>query len=447
MIKVKRGLDLPISGEPDQAIAETKIPAKVAVLGGDYIGMKPTMAVRVADKVRLGQLLFTDKNTPGIRYTSPGSGKVMAIHRGAKRALLSVVIQLAGGGEETFQSYAEGQLGTLKREQVVTQLLESGLWTVFRTRPFSRVPNPETSPHSIFITAMDTNPLAPSINKILEGQERDLGNGLKVISKLTDGKIFVCKAPKTEIPQVDLPNLVVEKFSGPHPAGLVGTHIHFLDPVNRKQINWHIGLQDVIAVGRLFTTGRLHMERVISLAGPSVKKPRLIKTRIGAAVEDITAGELTAGENRMISGSVLSGYRAKGPTAFLGRYHQQISVLPEYRKQELLGYLNPGLNLYSIKNIVFSKLIPNKKFEFNTSTRGEKRAIIPSYNYERVMPLDIMPLFLLRALAVDDVEEAENLGCLEMDEEDLALCAFVCPSKLEFGPLLRRNLTLIEKEG
>ena len=294
---------------------------------------------------------------------------------------------------------------------------------------------------------MDTNPLAPSIDKILEGQERDLGNGLKVISKLTDGKIFVCKAPETEIPQVDLPNLVLEEFSGPHPAGLVGTHIHFLDPVNRNKIIWHISLQDVIAVGRLFTTGRLHMERVVSLAGPSVKNPRLIKTRIGAAVEDITAGELTDSENRMVSGSVLSGHRAEGPTAFLGRYHQQISVLPEYRKQELLGYLNPGLNLYSIKNIVFSKLLPNKKFDFNTSTHGEKRAIIPSYNYERVMPLDIMPLFLLRALAVDDVEEAENLGCLELDEEDLALCTYVCVGKYEYGPILRENLARIEKEG
>jgi len=447
MIEIKKGLDLPISGEPNQAIAETITPSKVAVLGGDYVGLKPTMAVRVADKVKLGQLLFTDKSIPGVRYTSPAAGKVIAIHRGARRALLSVVIQLSGDGEETFQSYAESRLATLKREQVVVQLLESGLWTAFRTRPFSKAPNPATSPHSIFITAMDTNPLAPSVNKILEGQERDFGNGLKAISKLTDGKIFVCKTPELEIPQTDLPKLVVEEFSGPHPAGLVGTHIHFLDPANRNRIIWHIGLQDVIAVGRLFTTGRLHMERVASLAGPSVKNPRLIKTRIGAAVEDITEGELADGENRAVSGSVLSGHRAEGHTAFLGKFHQQISVLPEYRKRELLGYLNPGLDLYSIKNIVFSKLIPNKKFDFNTSTHGEKRAIIPNYSYERVMPLDILPLFLLRALAVDDVEEAENLGCLELDEEDLALCAFVCPSKLEFGPLLRRNLTLIEKEG
>jgi Na+-transporting NADH:ubiquinone oxidoreductase subunit A len=294
---------------------------------------------------------------------------------------------------------------------------------------------------------MDTNPLAPAIDKILDGNERDFENGVRVICKLTDGKVFLCKEPKIQVPEIAIENLVVKEFSGPHPAGNVGTHIHFLDPVHRSKTVWHIGAQDVVAVGKLFMCGKLYVDRIISIAGPCVKKPQLIRSRIGASIDVQTTGELNEQEHRIISGSVLSGHNASGSVAFLGRYHQQISVLPEYRKREFLGWLNPGLNLYSIKNIVLSKLIPGKKFAFTTSTHGEIRAIIPNSNYERVMPLDIMPLFLIRALAVGDVEEAENLGCLELDEEDLALCAFVCPSKLEFGPMLRRNLALIEEEG
>jgi len=447
MIRIRKGLDLPITGGPEQVIRDTKMPETVAVLGGDYVGMRPTMAVRVADVVKKGQVLFTDKKTPGVKYTAPAAGKVVAIHRGEKRALLSVVIQVSGKAEVTFPSHSEGKLTALKRAQVVEQLVDSGLWTALRTRPFSKVPNPETTPHSLFVTAMDTNPLAPDLQKVLEGHEPDFSNGLKVLSRLTDGKLFVCKAPKTTLPEVDLPNLVVEEFVGPHPAGNVGTHIHFLDPVDRNKTVWHIGLQDVIAVGKLFTTGKLFTDRVISLAGPSVLRPRLIRTRLGAAVADLTSGELKDGEHRIVSGSVLSGHTAREATAFLGRYHQQVSVLPEDRERRFLGWLSPGFNLFSVKNVVLSKLIPGKKFDFTTSTHGEVRAIIPSGNYERVMPLDILPLFLLRALAVNDVEEAESLGCLELDEEDLALCAFVCPSKLEFGPLLRRNLTQIEREG
>ena len=448
MIKFKKGLDLPIKGQPEQTIALSKDPSTVAILGTDYVGMKPTMEVRVADKVKLGQVLFTDKKNPAIKFTSPGAGEIISIHRGEKRALLSVVIKLSGNDEVTFNSYPDQALiKNLNREQVIEQLLDSGLWVSLRTRPFSKVPDPVTKPNSIFITAIDSNPLAPSINKILEGQERDFANGARVISRLTDGKVFICKAPRTNVPLIDRPNIVVEEFSGPHPAGNVGTHIHYLDPVDRHKTVWHIGLQDVIAIGKLFSTGKIHTERIISLGGPSVKKPRLLKTRIGASTEEILVNELTDGENRAVSGSVLSGFAASGSLGFLGRYHQQISVIPEFRKREFFGWLNPGLNHFSTKNIVLSSLIPGKQFDFNTTTYGEERAIIPSGGYEKVMPMDIESLALLRALAVNDLEDAEALGCLELDEEDLSLCAFVCPSKLEFGPMLRRNLNMIEKEG
>ncbi|MEN8259520.1 MAG: Na(+)-translocating NADH-quinone reductase subunit A [Pseudomonadota bacterium] len=447
MIKINKGLNLPMQGEPEQIVKDTKIPRRVAVLGSDYIGLRPTMAVKENDTVKKGQLLFADKRMPGVKFTAPGAGRVAAIHRGEKRVLISLEIELSGNAEVTFDTYWEDCLCSLERGRIVEQLLDSGLWTALRARPFSKVANPDGTPHSIFINAMDSNPLAPAIDKILAGSEEDFVNGARILARLTSGSLFLCQAPGTPVPTMDIRNLVIAEFKGPHPSGNVGTHIHFLDPVHRHKTVWHIGVQDVIAVGALFTTGRLHTDRIISLAGPAVKNPRLIKTRLGASVEDLTAGELADGEKRIISGSVLSGRAASGETGFLGRYHQQISVLPEHRERELLGWLNPGLNLYSIKNVVLSKLIPGKKFAFTTSTHGEVRAILPSYNYERVMPLDIMPLFLIRALAVNDVDEAENLGCLELDEEDLALCAFVCPSKLEFGPLLRRNLTSIEEEG
>ncbi len=447
MIKIRKGLDLPIKGKPEQKISQSKDPSTVALLGPDYVGMKPTMQVRVADKVKLGQVLFTDKKNPAIKFTSPGAGEINSIRRGEKRALLSVEIKLSGNEEITFNSFSDEQIKELPRDTIIKQLLESGLWVSFRTRPFSKIPDPSTNPHSIFVTAIDTNPLAPSINKIVKGQERDFANGLILISKLTDGKLFVCKAPGTDTPVINIPNIVVEEFSGPHPAGNAGTHIHFLDPVSRSKTVWHIGVQDVIAIAKLFEHGKIHTERIISLGGPSVKKPRLIKTRIGASTEEILGNELNEGENRMISGSVLSGFEANDSLGFLGRYHQQISVIPEYRKRKFLGWMNPGFNQFSTKNIVLSKLIPRKQFNFNTSVFGEERAIIPSGGYERVMPMDLEPLFLLRALAVRDIEDSEALGCLELDEEDLALCAFICPSKLEFGPILRRMLNMIEKEG
>ncbi len=447
MIKIRRGLDLPIVGEPEQVVVETKTPQTVALLGGDYIGMKPAMEIRVADFVDAGQVLFTDRRVPDVKYTSPGSGRIAAIHRGNKRALLSVVIQLSGTGAVTFPSFPESRLNGLNKEEILEPLIDSGLWAAIRTRPYSMVADPRTEPHSIFVPAMDTNPLAPRIDKILEGQQAQFGNGLRIISKLTKGKVYLCRETGAPVPEPDLPNLVVEEFSGPHPAGNVGTHIHFLDPVHRHKMVWHIGVQDVIAAGKLFTTGTLQTDRIVSLAGPSVRRPRLIKTRLGASLPEITSGEIKDGNHRIVSGSVLSGRAASGEVAFLGRYHQQISVLSENTSRRFLGWLDPGWNLFSVKNVVLSNLLPGRKLRLTTSTNGEVRAIVPSGNYERVMPLDIVPLFLMRALAVDDVEEAESLGALELDEEDLALSALVCPSKLEFGPLLRRNLRTMREEG
>jgi len=446
LIKIKKGLDIRISGEPEQVICKKENIKKVALVGHDYIGIKPAFAVSVGENVKLGQLLFIDKKMPCVKYTSPGTGKIIAINRGPKRVFESIVIELKGADEITFDSFSEGKLKSLEIEKIKSTLIESGLWTCLRARPFSKVANPETKPHSIFVTAMDTNPHAPLIEKIINSNRKDFVNGLIVLSKLTSTRIFLCKAQKAKIQIPKLDFLSVEEFSGPHPAGNVGTHIHFLDPVHINKTVWHVNSQDVIAIGKLFLTGRIFVERIISLAGPSVKKPRLLQIRIGASINDIIEGELKEQENRVISGSILTGRDAAGTTGFLGRFHQQVSVLKEGRKREFLGLLNPGFNKFSAMNIVLSRFFRHKKFDLTTSLNGGERAIVPIGIYEKVMPLDILPTFLLRSLIVDDIEQAEKLGCLELDEEDLALCTFVCPSKIDYGSILRRNLTIIEKE-
>ncbi|MCP4214414.1 MAG: Na(+)-translocating NADH-quinone reductase subunit A [bacterium] len=448
LIKIKKGLNVPIAGDPEQSLSEGNRSKQIAVVGYDYVGMKPTLKVSVGDHVKLGQLLFTDKKMEGVNYTSPAAGTIVSINRGHRRVFESLVIECDETEEAIpFDSHPANKLATLERDEVKRLLVESGMWTALRARPFEKTADPTQTPHSIFITAMDTNPLAPSMDKILEGKEKDFENGLVLLSRLTDGKLHVCKAPDTSLslPKVDA--IEVQEFAGPHPAGNVGTHIHFVDPVHRNKTVWHISAQDTAALGQFITSGKIPVERVIALAGPSVKKPRLIKTRMGACMESITKGELTDADNRIVSGSVLSGRTAAGNVAFLGRYHQQVIALEEDKKREFLGWLAPGLNLFSLKKILLSSLMPGKKFNFTTNNNGGHRAVFPIGSYEKIMPMDMVITYLLRALMVDDLEEAENLGCLELAEEDLALCTYVSPAKIEYGCELRRNLTTIEKEG
>ncbi|WP_054113750.1 Na(+)-translocating NADH-quinone reductase subunit A [Marinagarivorans algicola] len=446
MRKIRQGLDLPIAGKPQQSIEDGLNVRSVAVIGFDYHGMKPTMAVQVGDKVKLGQELFSDKKTPGVIYTSPASGTVAAINRGERRVFQSIVIDVEGDDAEIFAHYKADQLVSLKRDDVVGTLVKSGLWTALRTRPFSKVPTIESVPASVFVTAMDTNPLAADPAVVLAEKSEAFLQGLEVLSKLTEGKVFVCHAEGAEIPKSTTAQVQYEAFSGVHPAGNAGTHIHYLDPVSANKTVWTIGYQDVVAVGQLFTTGKLNVERVVALGGPQVEQPKLVRTRLGANLEELTAGQLKAGENRIVSGSVFGGRNAKSVLGFLGRYHNQVSVLLEGREREMIHYLRPGVDKFSVLNIYVSKLT-NKLFNFTTSTNGSERAMVPVGAYEKVMPLDILPTQLLRAIIVGDTEVAQHLGALELDEEDLALCTFVCPGKYEYGPLLRNNLTRIEVEG
>lgn len=447
MIKIKKGLDLPIAGLPEQQIHDGPAIPFVALLGEEYVGMRPSMLVQEGDKVLKGQPLFEDKKNPGVLFTAPASGTVSAINRGERRVLQSLVIEVQGDEQVVFERFAPESLAKLPRETVQTQLLSSGLWTALRTRPFSKTPQPATVPAAIFVTAIDTNPLAADPQPIIRAHREMFDAGLTVLSRLTDGKVHVCQAGGGKLGGHPAGQVTFNEFAGPHPAGLVGTHIHFLEPVSLQKIVWHLNYQDVIAIGKLFVEGDLWTERVIALAGPQVEKPRLIRTRLGASLEVLTAGELAEGENRIISGSVLSGTIGAGPRAWLGRFHLQVTVLKEGREKELFGWVMPGADKYSITRTTVGHFLKRKLFSFSTDTNGGERSMVPIGNYERVMPLDILPTMLLRDLLAGDTDSAQALGCLELDEEDLALCTYVCPGKYEYGPVLREVLTRIEQEG
>jgi len=444
---IKEGLDLPITGGPEQIIEKGNKVKSVAILGKDYVGLKPKMMVAEGDTVKLGQVLFTDKQNPGVNFTSPGAGVVKEVNRGAKRVLQSVVIELKGTAQESFTKYAKKDLATLTADQIKENLLASGLWTSFLTRPYGKIPAVDSIASSIFVTAIDTRPLAADPAIVIKTKEEDFAKGLAVVAKLTEGKTYLCKATGSDVTSVD--TVQMEEFSGPHPAGLPSTHIHFLDPVNAEKSAWHIDYQAVIAIGVLFSTGKLNTDRVISLAGPAVTKPRLLETRVGANTNDLVAGELGDAENRVISGSVLYGHEAADAFAYLGCYSNQVSVLEEGRQRELFGWIVAGKDKYSAMNIYTSSKDRknNRLFPLTTDKNGSNRAIVPVGVYETVMPMDILSTPLLKALVVGDTDQAQLLGGLELVEEDVSLFTFVDPGKHDFAPVLRANLTKIEKEG
>lgn len=443
---IKRGLNLPVSGAPAQAIHPAVRVRRVALLGADYAGLKPALRVQPGDVVQRGQALFEDRRRPGVMFTAPAAGTVAGINRGARRAFISLVIEVAPHETQiAFTGYTGRPPEQLDADAVRALLLESGLWTALRTRPFSRLPGPHERCDAVFVTAIDTRPHAAPPALALAGRAADLCAGLVCLTRLTEGPVFLCTDAATaiEVP----PGVAVEQFAGPHPAGNAGVHIHHLRPASLEHRVWHIGCQDVAAIGRLFLTGELDVERVISLAGPGLLRPRLLRTRLGAATDELVLGELKPGEQRVLSGSVLDGRAAVGPAeGYLGRYHLQVSALPEGRRRELLGWIRPGAGKFSITGVVLGAFRRGQRFAFTTSTNGSPRAMVPIGSYERVMPFDMMPTFLLRALIVGDDVQAQQLGCLELDEEDVALCTYVCPGKYEYGPLLRSALERIEKE-
>lgn len=442
--RIRKGLDVPIEGAPRQVVEGRPDVRSVALIGVDHPGVRAKLLVERGQRVRLGEPLFVDRARPRIRFTAPGTGVVSAIHWGQRSGLHSVVIALEGDDQVEFEAIRPEALAGLDRERVVDRLLESGLWTALRTRPFGRIPDPGSVPRSLFVTAMESDPLAPRAEVILAEHHRDFANGIDVLARLTDGPLFVCTGPRTDVPTGTVERVRVAEFDGPHPAGLPGTHIHFLDPVGPSRTVWHVPYPDVIAIGRLFTTGRLWVERVIALGGPLLRRPRLIRTRLGAHTEDLVRGEIEEGECRVVSGSPLSGRQAAGWGSYLGRFHTQVAVIREGPDAPSPGWLLPrwgGRSAWRIPPWGGLRV----RDRWTTALHGARTAMVPLGRFERVVPLRILPTPLLRALLTGDVEAAMALGCLELDEEDLALCTFLCPSKIEYGPFLREALLELEK--
>jgi len=450
LIRTNKGLDLPLSGSPAQRVDEAPPVSRVALLGADYAGLRPKMLVHEGEAVRFGQPMFEDRGNPGVPFTSPGAGIVEAVHRGPRRALVSVVIRL----DEATGDPGPGPAGpdprrlreALDAATVRADLIASGWWTALRQRPYGRIPTPQAVPRSLFVTAMDSNPLAADPAVVVAGHAEEFLTGLRVLSTLTPGPVFVCRAPGAAIPVPDAAPFVCAEFAGPHPSGLVGTHIHLLDPVDARRHVWHVGYQDVLAVGQRYTHGATAAQRVVALTGPMAREPRLLRTRLGADIEDLVRGQVVPGPCRIVSGPALSGRRTLGASAFLGRHHTQVTLLPEGGKREFLGWMSPGFGKFSATR-AFASALTRRPLALDTSQNGSPRAMVPIGSYERVMPLDLLATPLLRALLVRDTETAERLGCLELEEEDLALCTFVCPGKYDYGSALRETLNLLERDG
>ena len=442
---LKRGLDLPISGEPIQVIQENILPKSVALLGTDYHSLKPRMLVSIGDKVKRGTPLFIHKDNPEAKFVSPCTGVVKEINRGEKRKLLSVVVEIDDIHDKGLNFIGKNKKTDRSLNFVKKILLESGLWTSFLTRPFSKVPYSNTNPSSIFVNAMDTEPLSPDPEIIINEDIKAFNEGVKIISKLSNGKIFICTKLNSSVNANDFETF---EFDGPHPAGLPGTHMHFLDPPSSEKTVWSINYQDVIGIGKLFLTGYIDNKKIISIGGPLSKKPRLISTITGASLDDILRGEIIDEyQCRVISGSILSGFKAMNELSYLGKYSRQITLIKEDKDKHLFGWITPQPKKYAVMPVLLSALGLTKSFALTSNLNGGRRAMVPTGVFESLMPQDFLPTQILRSLLVMDTDVAQTLGALELDEEDLALCTFACPAKYEYGIALRDNLEKIEKEG
>ncbi len=447
-----RGLDLPLQGAPEQQVQEGRPVSRVAIMAADGVGMRPRFQVAQGDRVLRGQPLFEDRKNPGVLYTSPGTGSVAAIHRGDRRALRSVVIALDEAGrqeEQAWTAHPGPDPGAWTARALRATMLESGLWTALRTRPFGKVPAPAARPSALFVTATDSHPLAPDLDVAMAGREADIALGLQALVVLAQGApVFLCRRSGSALGGRGLDGVAIHHFDGPHPSGTVGLHIHTLAPVHGERVAWHLGVQDLAAIGHFLRLGGLDLQRVVALGGPGARQPRLLRSRLGACLDELLRGELRAGEQRVVAGSALHGRTASGEIfGYLGRYHQQVTVLPEDRERRFLGWLGAGAQKYSTQRLFLSWLTGRHKARFSTSSHGSRRALVPLGAFEKVFPFDLMPTFLLRSVLAGDPEKAQDLGVLELDEEDLALLSFVCPSKIDYGPALRDLLTRIEQEG
>jgi Na+-transporting NADH:ubiquinone oxidoreductase subunit A len=444
-VKLKKGLDIRMIGNAERILAEESESAFYGVKPVDFPGLTPKLDVKQGDMVLAGSPLFHDKLRPGIIFTSPVSGRVASILRGDRRKLLEVVVEKAG---DDYVDFGISDPAELSREKIREKMLISGLWPVVRQRPYHIVSNPQDVPKSIFISGFDTAPLAPDYNFIMDNSSPSLfRSGITALKKLTDGKINLVLNGKGDSSELlkKASDVEISHFSGPHPAGNVGIHIHHIDPINKGEIVWFVNLQDILSIGRLFEKGKYMPERIIALTGSEVLHPGYYKIRSGASVSSLVINNVKTGNLRYISGNVLTG-SSVGPEGYIGYYDSQVTVIPEGDYFEFFGWIKPGIDKFSFSRTFASRLIPLKSFRLDTNFHGGERAFVMTGQYEKVLPMDLYPMQLLKAILSEDTDLMENLGIYEIAEEDFALCEYICPSKIEIQTIVRKGLDLMIKE-
>jgi len=443
--KLKRGLDIRLKGSAEAVFEKAPAPATVALKPIDFPGLTPKLSVKADAHVKVGDALFFDKYNPEIFFTSPVSGTVKAVNRGERRKILEVVVEADGKNE--FVSFQKADPLKLDRENIVEQLLTSGLWPFFKQRPYGTLAKPSDQPKNIFISGFDSSPLAPDYEFIFKNEISAIQTGINAISKLTDGKVFMGLSGKVgNSIFAGLKNVELNSFSGPHPAGNVGIQIHKVEPVNKGEVVWTISVQAVAYIGRLFETGKLDLSKSIALTGSEVKAPKYIQTIQGAPIGDLVKGKTKQeSTERIISGNVLTGAKVETED-YLGFFDQQITVIPEGDHYEFMGWAAPGLGKYSASKAFFSSLLPKKAYTLDANMNGGERAFVMSGQYEKFLPMDILPVYLLKAILTNDIDKMEQLGIYEVVEEDLALCEYVCTSKIKVQDILREGITTMVKE-
>jgi len=441
---INKGLDIKLLGDSEKNIVDYSA-KRFAVKPTDFIGVFPKMMVAEGDLVQVGTPLFYDKNRTNIIFTSPVSGKVEALKRGAKRRLLEVIIQ----SDDKFDAvqFAPQKVDGMSREAIIETMLQSGIWPMLRQRPYSVIANPAETPKAIYIPAFDTSPLAPDFDLIVQGKGDEFQTGLDVLKKLTNGPVHLNVDAKNTTSKVFLnsKNVQINKFSGPHPTGNVSVQASKISPINKGELIWYLYPQDVITIGNFFLTGKVDFTRIIALAGSEVLKPRYYKTVLGACIKRMVDGNLTKGNNRTISGNVLTGEKIE-MDGFVGFYDSMVTVIPEGNEAEFFGWLLPGFNKFSFSKTFLSWMFPNRKYRLNTNLHGGHRSLVMTGKYEQVFPFDIYPMALLKAIMVEDIDAMENLGIYEIDAEDFALCEVIDTSKTEMQSIVRKGLELMRKE-
>jgi Na+-transporting NADH:ubiquinone oxidoreductase subunit A len=446
-IKIRKGLNIPLKGKAEKILDQSQKQASLfAIKPTDFPSVIPKVVKKEGEAVKAGDIIFYDKYRPDIKFTAPVSGTLKSIVRGERRKILEFVIQ--SDDKQEYVKFEVDNFNSLSKEKVTEILLLSGTWTFIRQRPYDIIANPTDSPKAIFISGFDSSPLAPDYDFILNGQETDLQKGIDVLKKLTDGKIHLTVNGAFPVNKIftSLNGIELNTIKGPHPAGNVGIQMHHISPINKGETAWHINPQDVVIIGRLFNKGVFDASKIIALTGSEVLKPKYYKTIIGSDIKYMIENNVTADTHlRYISGNVLTGTKIS-PDGYLSFYHNQITVIPEGDEYELFGWMLPGFNKFSVSRSFFSWLMPGKEYRMNANFHGGERPFVFSEEYEKVLPMDIYPVYLLKSIIIEDIDQMEALGIYEVGEEDFALCEFVCTSKIPVQSILRKGFNLMIRE-